>query len=102
MAEKTVKRIVTHPKQYFAVGGKLQRMAVGTEVTLSEKEAERLKRRVADPSKVKLLEGGKLVDKGAVSGGGNALQELGQQLAAAQDDVKRLTTENAALKKRIK
>lgn len=99
MAEKTVKRIVTHPKFYFAVGGKLQKIAVGTEITLSEKEAERLKKKVADPSKVKLLEDGKLVEKGASSPADKALQQVGQQLAASQEENKKLVKENAALKK---
>ena len=102
MPEKTVKRIVTHPKFYFAVDGKLQKLPVGTELTLSSDEAERLKGKVADPSKVKRLEGGALVAKGEAGADNKALQELGQQLAASQEENKKLRGENAALKKRIK
>lgn len=95
---QTVKRVVIHPKFYFAVGGRLQKLDVGTELTLSVEEAERLKKKVVDPSKTKRLMEGALVEKS----GSSSDNKLMEELATAREETKKLENENAALKKRIK
>ena len=51
MADKTVTRVVVHPKLKLAVGGKLQRIPAGTEIKLAASVAKRLEEKgfVADP-----------------------------------------------------
>lgn len=107
---KTVTRVVTHPKLYMSVDGKIQRLTVGREITLSAGAAERLKGKLADPAKTDRIEDGKTVPGGEderlteaqaeiaalkKSNGTEAVQQLGQQLAKAQAEI-------AALKKAAK
>jgi hypothetical protein len=87
--EKTVKRVVKHPKYYMAVDGVPQHIEVGTILTLSESEAERKKGMLADPSEAKQLKDGELVKAGD-SNNAKAMQQLAEQLAASQDEVKAL------------
>ena len=44
------KRIVKHPKLYMRVGGKVQHLAVGTEVDLSEEQIKKLGKKVGTKS----------------------------------------------------
>jgi hypothetical protein len=62
-----VKRIVAHPRYYRTVKGKCELIPKGTELLLSEKEAERLRGKVIDPAKRKSLDvaTGKTVDDSA-------------------------------------
>lgn len=48
---KTVERVVTHPKLYLAVKGKLQHIKAGTKITVTEDQLKGgLGRKTADPS----------------------------------------------------
>lgn len=51
MAAKKVKRVVTHDKLYMRVDGKTVHVAKGTELSLTEEQAERLGKKVADAKK---------------------------------------------------
>ncbi len=41
-ASKKATHVVVHPKQYLAVGGKLQHVPKGTEIVLSKEQGERM------------------------------------------------------------
>lgn len=44
--KKSPTHTVVHPKQYFMVGGKMQKVPVGTPICLSEKRAKKLGNKV--------------------------------------------------------
>ena len=55
-SEKKVKRVVGHPRLYLSVGGKLQRVPEGTEVTVAESQGERLGKKLTNPGAIKKVE----------------------------------------------
>lgn len=44
-APKKATHVIVHPKQYMAVGGKLQHVPKGTEVAIEAKQGERMVKR---------------------------------------------------------
>ena len=50
MSDKKVKREVAHPKLYLRVGGKLQHVKKGTQLTVTEGQAARLGAKLVDPA----------------------------------------------------
>jgi hypothetical protein len=103
--EKTVKRIVVHPKLTMRVDGHMQRVPVGTELTLTETQAKRLGRKVADPADKKALESSE--DGGMVEGTeSEAVAALTAELEAAKAELDKtkeaLTATGAELTKATK
>lgn len=84
---KTVKRVVVHPKLYMAVEGKLQLVPVGTELTLTTEQAERLGKKVVDPAEQKKLVKGKMVE-GSES---EAVAALTAELEASKAETVKVT-----------
>lgn len=82
MAEKTVKRTVVHPKLYLRVDGKLQRVPVGTEITVTKAQAKSHGAKVSDPSKASKLDDGKMSDGATES---EAVAALKAELATSQE-----------------
>jgi len=52
---KTVKVIVSHPRLFLSVKGKLQHVEKGTELTLTPEQVESLGSKVCDPAQAKKL-----------------------------------------------
>lgn len=114
--EETVERAVAHPKIYLRVDGRLQRVAPGTKIPVTEAQIKTSGTKLVDPSGAKQLKDGKLTEGEAEqlaalkaenaalkeSDNVQAVQQLGQQLATSQDEAKKLKAENAALKKAAK
>lgn len=79
MAEaKKIKRVVKHPKLYQIVDGKLQKVAPGTEVQVTERKLEKSGKKFADPSERQSVVKGKLVADAAGS-------EMAEKLAKAEE-----------------
>jgi len=53
--KKTVKVIVSHPRLFLSVKGKLQHVEKGTELTLTAEQAKKLGSKVQDPAQIKKL-----------------------------------------------
>lgn len=100
MSTEKLKRIVAHPKFYTAVGGKLQHIPIGTEMTVTAEQAKRLGSKLADPSQRESLdateEGGKLK---ALQKENTAHDQAMAQMAA---QLEALQKENTALKAKKK
>jgi len=98
--DKFVKKVVAHPRYYQKLKlegekeGKLRHIPVGTEIEVTEAQAERAGTKLIDAGQDKSLVGGQLVDKAAGKGGDDS-KELKAQLAAA-------LAENEKLKKAAK
>lgn len=43
----TITAKIVHPNQYFAVAGKLQKMKVGTEITVTQEQAKKLGKKIS-------------------------------------------------------
>ena len=56
MANKKPTHVVVHKKLYLAVGGKLQQVKVGTQLTLSEEQANRLGKKVMSIKESKTID----------------------------------------------
>ena len=91
--EKTVKRIVAHPKLYMRVDGKLQHIPKGTELTLTEGKAKDMGAKVLDPKEAKKLDA--TAEGGALTKGegteSEAVKELAAELKAAKAETEKAT-----------
>lgn len=67
-AKKTVKRVVSHPKLFMRVDGKTVHVEKGTELTLTEDQAEKLEAKL-EPVKAQKKVTADSGDKGGESGG---------------------------------
>jgi len=94
-ADKKVTRVVVHPRYYQKVKGVMVHVAPGTEVEVTEAQAERAGVKLAAKGDAKALKGGQLVDSSA---GGN-VAELTAQLSGALAKNADLEKEVAKLKK---
>lgn len=56
MANKKPTHVVVHKKLYLGVGGKLQHVKVGAQLTLSEEQAERLGKKVMSIKEAKTID----------------------------------------------
>lgn len=81
--EKTVERVVRHPNFYMNVEGKLQAVAPGTTVTLTEAQAEKHAGKLTDVSTAK-----KLDENGAEVKADPAITETLQAMQAQIDALK--------------
>jgi negative regulator of genetic competence, sporulation and motility len=110
MAEKKVTRIVAHPKLYLSVGGKLQHVKKGTEVTVTKSQAEEMGDKLIDGSRVDKLD---TTTKDGMPSEGAAESEAVKQLTAdleaanaetkkAQDALVKTATDLEAAKKAVK
>ena len=102
--EKMVKRVVVHPKFYMMVEGKMTHIAVGTEVSVTEAEAEKKARKLADPTTSKALgTDGKLQDASAAAalpeGVQAAMAEMQKKVTDAEARATAAEAEAAKLKK---
>lgn len=84
----TVKRIVTHPRFYMKMGGKLQHVPKGTELTLSEEQAARMRTKLADPTTLSKLD----VKTGETVQGDTRVVELETELAKVKTDAEAALT----------
>lgn len=55
-APKRPTHVVTHKNLYLAVKGKLQKQEIGTQLTLSDKQAEKMGAKVASIKEAKTLD----------------------------------------------
>lgn len=78
--EERFKRIVAHPRLFMAVKGKLEHIPKGSEVHLTQAQCDKFGAKVSDPSDVKVLAGGELVDADS------APSEVQAQLAAVTEE----------------
>lgn len=80
MAEKKIQRTVAHPRSYFMVEGKMQRVAKGGVLNLTKKQAEskRVQSLTSDPKEQKTLVVGGSTQEQADA---NALQKTKQHAA---------------------
>lgn len=82
--------IVKHPKLHLAVGGKLQHVPAGTPVTLSEKVATGLGKKVQSVKEVEALKVGEDDDaKAKAEADAKAIADAEAQLAAANKPAKK-------------
>ena len=97
---KTVKRVVRHPNLYLRVEGKLQRMKVGTELTLTEKQCKDLGDKVSDPSQRERVDtttkDGQRIEGGVTES--EAVKEMTEQLAASQAETETAKAETEKVK----
>lgn len=98
--EKTVKRVVTHPKLFMKVEGKLQHVPQGTELTLTDSQADALADKTADPAELKKLDStsgeGRIIEGSEAET--KALQDMATQLHQANEGLATAQQENEALK----
>jgi hypothetical protein len=110
---KLVKRVVTHPNYYMKVEGKLQKLEVGTEISVTAEHAERHALKLMDPKEARRLVAGKVIkggDKGADSAEMTAVlvemqakvDDAEKATKAAQKEASDVKAELAKLKKAAK
>ncbi len=100
MATKKVTRKVSHSRYYGKVDGKMALIPVGTEVSVTEEDAEKKKGKLVDPKEQMSVVDGKLVTGGADSPEGvqAALTAMQKQVDEANAKTDKLDKENKALK----
>lgn len=98
MAEQKPKKskyVVQHPKLYMRVNDKIQAVPVGTELSLTQAQADGFGDKVAKPGTEGTLVDGKIAEK---RGGAALPAEVTEALTAMQAKLDAATAENVKLK----
>lgn len=99
MAEQKLKRVIKHPKLYMRVNDKLQRMKVGTPVTVTKDQARRLGAKLADPADQKEVDVSGADVKEAIAKAATESQQAEKAKADAAEAVKKAEAATVKAKK---